>query len=81
MNRDVSPSTAATALKNFSAWLANRRGLPIVIGIIFFAGGGTLEFFNIFFENSYIAMVEVIFRNFGLLLALIGIALLEPLGT
>ncbi|MGB7339225.1 MAG: hypothetical protein WBC91_10070 [Phototrophicaceae bacterium] len=81
MNRSDETPSSVRILKNLSTWLADRRGLPIVIGIIFVAGGGTLEFLNIFFDNSYIAMVEVLFRNFGLLLALIGIALLEPLGT
>jgi len=69
------------AITGLSQWLAKQRGLPIVVGIIFIAGGGVLEFLNIFFANPYVSMVEVIFRTFGLITALVGIALLEPLGT
>jgi hypothetical protein len=67
-------------LETISTWLAKQRGLPIVIGIIFIAGGGVLEFLNVAFQSNAVAMVEIIFRNFGLVTALVGILLLEPLG-
>ena len=67
-------------LETVSTWLAKQRGLPIVIGIIFIAGGGVLEFLNVAFQSDAVAMVEIIFRNFGLVTALVGILLLEPLG-
>lgn len=66
---------------DLSAWLSKQRGLPIVIGIIFIAGGGVLEFVNIFYNNSFVSMIEVAFHHFGLITALVGIVLLEPLGT
>lgn len=68
-------------LTTISNWLTRQRGLPIVIGIIFIAGGGILEFLNVAFDNPFVAMVEIAFRNFGIITALVGIALLEPLGT
>lgn len=68
-------------LGNLSAWLAKQRGLPIVIGIIFIAGGGVLEFVNIFYDNPFVSMIQVVFNHFGLITALVGIALLEPLGN
>lgn len=68
-------------LATISAWLAKQRGLPIVVGIIFVAIGGVLELANVVFANQVIEVVEIIFRNFGLITALVGIALLEPLGT
>lgn len=74
-------SSLIKAIAWISAWLARQRGLPIVIGVIFIAGGGVLEFVNIFYDNQYVEIIEVIFRNFGLITALVGIALLEPLGT
>lgn len=67
-------------LETISAFLAKQRGLPIVIGIIFITGGGILEFLNVAFEQKWITMIEVAFRNFGLVSALVGILLLEPLG-
>lgn len=74
-------STLINMITGLSSWLSKQRGLPIVIGIIFIAGGGVLEFLNILFQNPYVSMVEVFFRTFGLITALVGIALLEPLGT
>lgn len=69
------------AITTLSAWLSKQRGLPIVIGIIFIAGGGILEFVNIFYNNPLVSMIEVVFHHFGLITALVGIVLLEPLGT
>jgi hypothetical protein len=73
-------TTLIRLLETISTWLAKQRGLPIVIGIIFIAGGGVLEFLNVAFKSDAVAMVEIIFRNFGLVTALVGILLLEPLG-
>lgn len=67
-------------LETISGFLAKQRGLPIVVGIIFITGGGILEFLNVAFEQKWITMIEVVFRNFGLVSALVGILLLEPLG-
>lgn len=68
-------------LTNISNTLTRQRGLPIVVGILLIAGGGILEFVNVAFESSIIAMVEIALRNFGIITALVGIILLEPLGT
>ena len=68
------------ALKTLSEWLTRQRGLPLVVGIVFVAIGGALEFVNVAFENQIIEMIEIVFRNFGIITALVGIALLEPLG-
>jgi len=35
---------------------------------------------NILYNNPLVSMIEVIFHHFGLITALVGIALLEPLG-
>ena len=73
-------SSLISLLTRLSSWLSKQRGLPIVIGIIFIAGGGILEFVNILYNNPLVSMIEVIFHHFGLITALVGIALLEPLG-
>ena len=67
-------------LERISSFLSKQRGLPIVVGIIFIAGGGILEFVNVALESDIIEMVQIIFRSFGLVSALVGILLLEPLG-
>lgn len=72
--------TLIKVLERISNWLAKQRGMPIVIGIIFITGGGVLEFLNVAFESSAVSMIEIIFRTFGIVTALVGILMLEPLG-
>jgi hypothetical protein len=79
-NRLDRSQTLIRVLKIVSTWLAKQRGLPIVVGVIFIIGGGTLEFLNVAFESPAVSMVEIIFRTFGLATALVGILMLEPLG-
>jgi hypothetical protein len=80
MKRIDRSQTLIKVLERVSTWLAKQRGLPIVIGIIFITGGGVLEFLNVAFESPAVSMVEIIFRTFGIITALIGILMLEPLG-
>lgn len=68
-------------LTQLSSTLAKQRGLPIIIGVVLIVVGGILEFINVLVGNPALSMVEVVLRNFGLVTALIGILLLEPLGT
>jgi hypothetical protein len=79
-NRLDRSQTLVKLLNTVSSWLAKQRGLPIVIGVIFITGGGVLEFLNVAFQSPGVAMVEIVFRTFGLVTALVGILLLEPLG-
>lgn len=79
-NRLDRSRTLIKLLERISAWLAKQRGLPIVVGVIFITGGGVLEFLNVAFQSPGVAMVEIIFRTFGIVTALVGILLLEPLG-
>jgi hypothetical protein len=67
-------------LETVSGLLAKQRGLPIVVGIFLIVLGAVLEFLNVAFESKAVEMVEIILRNFGLVSALVGILLLEPLG-
>ena len=68
-------------LTNISNTLTRQRGLPIVVGVILITVGGVLEFANVTLESPIIAMFEIAIRTFGIITALVGIALLEPLGT
>lgn len=81
MSQSNERSRSVESAANLTSWLAKRRGLPILIGVVLFFVGGTLEFLNVLIDSQFIALVEVFTRNVGLLLALIGILLLEPLGT
>ncbi|MEL6407675.1 MAG: hypothetical protein AAFV98_18595 [Chloroflexota bacterium] len=81
MSESGGKSQAVIRLEGLSSWLVKRRGLPIILGIVLFFIGGTLEFVNVILENQVIEFVEVFTRNTGIIIALIGILLLEPLGT
>lgn len=81
MNETGGKSRSVVLLEGLSSWLVKRRGLPIILGIVLFFVGGTLEFVNVILDNQVIEFVEVFTRNTGIIIALIGILLLEPLGT
>ena len=64
----------------FTTVMAKRRGLPIVVGILFVIIGFALQIVDIYVENSIIQLLGVITHSGGTLLALIGIVLANPLG-
>jgi len=67
-------------LERLSTLLARRRGLPAVIGIILIVLGFILELINIGSGSQVIEVIHTILRNGGVLVALIGLLLAEPLG-
>lgn len=67
-------------LERLSTVLAKNRGLPVVVGIVLFVLGFALELLNIAATSQLIEVLQVILRNGGVLVALIGLLLAEPLG-
>lgn len=67
-------------LEKLSTLLARRRGLPTVVGIVLIILGFLLELINIRVDSSIIELLYIVLRNVGVLVALIGLALAEPLG-
>ncbi len=67
-------------LGRLSSLLARQRGLPILIGIILFAVGFFLQFINLSLNSPLVELLYVLFHNIGILTALIGILMAEPLG-
>lgn len=67
-------------LEWLSTFLARRRGLPIIIGIALIAVGAIFEVVNIAAGSSALHVVHVVMHNVGLIAALIGLLLSEPLG-
>ena len=68
-------------LERMSTLLARRRGLPVVIGIVLIAIGFLFEVATVALGMESLAIIHVIFRNVGVLVALIGLLLSEPLGA
>lgn len=68
-------------LEKMSTLLARRRGLPIVIGIFLLILGFIIELITVAFGLDSLEIIHVILRNVGVLVALIGLLLSEPLGA
>lgn len=67
-------------LQSISDFLARRRGVPILVGIVLIAIGFVLQLVNVGADSQLIEVLHIIFHNVGLIAALIGILLIEPLG-
>lgn len=76
---DESP-LLARLIATLSEFMAKRRGLPIVIGIGLVVIGFILQLIEVYSNSQLLRLVSVIVQNVGILTALIGLLLSEPLG-
>ncbi|MEO8395145.1 MAG: hypothetical protein ABI700_19265 [Chloroflexota bacterium] len=76
---DRSPALARF-LENLSASLARRRGLPIVIGVLLVAISFIVQLINVYSPSQTLNLLWTITHHLGLLFALIGLLMVEPLG-
>ncbi len=67
-------------LENLSAALAKQRGLPIVIGIALIIISFVISLINFVALSPALDIAWSITHHLGLIIALIGIILVEPLG-
>jgi hypothetical protein len=67
-------------LEKTSNLLAKQRGLPVVLGIALVIIGFVLQAANVYLESKSIQLVGVVMHNGGVLIALIGLLLANPLG-
>jgi membrane-bound ClpP family serine protease len=65
-------------------WLSNvvarQRGLPVVMGVLLVIIGFIFQVIEVFAPSTLINLLGVIFHNIGILTALIGLLMAEPLG-
>ncbi len=81
MFRRVDQSRRLARLIEFvSSFLARRRGLPVVIGIALVIVSFVFQLVNVYVRSQFIELVTIIAQNVGILTALIGLLLAEPLG-
>jgi hypothetical protein len=64
----------------FSDFASKRRGLPIVIGIIFALVGFILQLVEFFAPSPALRLIGLIAQNLGTITALIGLLLSDALG-
>lgn len=67
-------------IENLSAGLARQRGLPIVIGVLLIAISFIIHLVNLGQASPTLDLLWSITHHGGLLLALIGFLLVQPLG-
>jgi len=73
-------SWLASRIASFSEFMAKRRGLPVVIGIALVVISFVLQLIDVYSTSRILHLVGVITLNVGILVALIGLLLSDPLG-
>ena len=76
---DRSPALARL-LEQFSAALARQRGLPIILGVLLVAISFIVQLVNVYNPSQTLDLIWTVTHHLGLLLALIGLLMVEPLG-
>lgn len=67
-------------LERLSATLARQRGLPVVVGVAFIAFSFIISFVNVYVDSRLLELIWSVAHHLGLIVALVGLLLVEPLG-
>jgi hypothetical protein len=76
---DRSPGLARM-IERLSGSLAKQRGLPTVIGILLIIISFVVRLFDVYVDNQALELIWVITHHLGIIIALVGLLLVEPLG-
>jgi hypothetical protein len=76
---DRSPRLART-IERLSGSLAKQRGLPTMIGVLLIIISFVIRLFDVYVDSQTLELVWVITHHLGIIIALIGLLLVEPLG-
>jgi hypothetical protein len=76
---DRSPRLAKF-IEFLSTFMAKRRGLPVVIGVVLVVISLFIQAMNVYAQVQLLELVGVITLHTGILAALLGLLLAEPLG-
>lgn len=81
MFRRIDRSTfLSRLLERTSSTLARQRGLPVVIGVLLIAISFILDLMNRTAPSTTLGLLWSITHHLGLIIAFIGLLLIEPLG-
>lgn len=80
MRRIDQSSAIARLLERFSSGLARQRGLPVVIGIILLVISFVVHLAGINAPSATLDLIWSITHHLGLVIAFVGLLLIEPLG-
>jgi hypothetical protein len=67
-------------IERLSTFLSRRRGLPVVVGILLVVISFVLQLLDVYVVSQTLHFFAVVLQNVGILVALIGLLLAEPLG-
>jgi hypothetical protein len=70
----------ASLIARISDFIAKRRGLPVVVGIILVFISLILQLVDFSTGTSVVRLIAIITQSLGILIALIGLLLSDPLG-
>lgn len=76
---DQSP-TLSKLIEKAGLLLARQRGLPVVIGLSLVIIGFVFQIADIYTDSQLVELLGVVAQNVGILVALIGLLLADPLG-
>ncbi|MCA9914092.1 MAG: hypothetical protein KC496_12120 [Anaerolineae bacterium] len=68
------------ALARLSNYLSRHKGLPMILGVIMIILATIVELVNVSVGSDLLAVIQILLRNVGILITLIGFLLVEPLG-
>lgn len=80
MRRIDQSSAIARLLERFSSSLARQRGLPVVIGLLLILISFVVHLADLSAPSATLSLIWSITHHLGLVIALIGLLLIEPLG-
>jgi hypothetical protein len=67
-------------LERFSSALARQRGLPVVAGVGFITFSFVISVVNIYVDSQILELIWSVTHHLGVIIALVGLLLVEPLG-
>ena len=76
---DRSPRLAKL-IEYMSSLMAKQRGLPVVFGIVLVVVSFFVQIVDVYVQSQLLELIGVIALHIGVLAALIGLLLAEPLG-
>ncbi len=68
-------------LNRTSNVFARRRGLPVMIGIVLIAISLILALVNLNANSQLLSLLQIVAHHVGVMLALVGLLLVQPLGN
>jgi len=70
----------AKLISSLSEFMAKRRGLPVVIGIVLIMLGLLIQVVNVIVPSQLLDLLGILTQSIGILTAVVGLLLAQPLG-